>query len=577
MLKYYARVTHSPLGIVEGGFDMRGFFVSGVRHLRIAVLVGLSAAAIVGCGGSSGGGSDGFSGDLDGSQVVPAVVTANSGTFQLLETAGGQYLHVTIEHTIANLTGATINGPAAAGVNAGVLFDVLANQITARGSIINSPIEADWEIDETSRTYLENGELYVLLSSGAFPTGELRGQVNGPTVPETPEGSLLLTDINATFLEGTLLPDTRRGPTYQPKWAARGRLENNYDIAVILALILEDNSETFPIAAPPNTTESINGSTGELQYTSNLPIPANFSETFNTDFDQPIDTDFSWLLNYEVRAADNPSGPVIGSDSFTIGVQWRPEIHYAAVVDTFADIDDDDEVTDNMLLSWTYGLGIYPRPLSFTGSSPVTGTGVTQITGFYSGLMLDVNWGNLTTPAGTPAVKPCGAIDDGEFICPVDQAGMSNTGGWLIAGMLLEDDVPLDDPTYRYTFGFVMDGDGNPDNNFEPDPAFENDFFQGTDLWYTIEYNPTDRWSMFAIDASGAGNPQRFFTDAGAVIRGNMVLVAIPSNEITLQYPTIRFTAFRHQGDFGQSLPYGLDYDPGLDEPLYPTNGWATW
>lgn len=556
---------------------MRSFFTTGMRHVCFVALVGFCTAAVTGCGGSGGGGG-GFSGDLEGSQVVPAVVTANSGTFRLVEEAGGQYIHVTIEHTIANLTAATINGPAAAGVNAGVLFDVLANQITARGAVINSPIEADWEIDETSRTYLENGELYVLLSSGTFPTGELRGQVNGSTVPDLPEGGLVLTSFNATFLEGTLLPETTRGPAkYQRKWAARGRLENDFAIATALTILLDDNSENFPIAAPPNTTESINGDTGELQYTSILPIPGNFSEHYDAEFDLPIDADYSWLLNYDVRAADNPTGPVIDSGSFTIGVQWRPTSHYAAVIDTFADIDDDDEITDDMLLSWTYGLGIYPRPLSFTGSPPVTGTGVTQITGFYSGIVSDVNWGNLVTPAGLPTVKPCGAIDGGEFVCPEDQSGTTNSGSWLIAGMLLEDDVPLNDPTYRYTFGFVMDGDGNPDNNFEPDPAFENDFFQDTDLWYTIEYNPTDRWTMFGIDASGVGNPQRFFTDAGAVIRDNMVLIAIPSDEITLLYPTIRFTAFRHQGDFGQSLPYGLDYDPGLDEPLYPTNGWAAW
>lgn len=555
---------------------MRALLSMGLRHIRFALVVGLGAAAVIGCDSDSGGGG-GFSGDLEGVQVVPAVVTANSGTFQLVETAGGQYVHVTIEHTIANLTGATINGPAAAGVNAGVLFDVLANQITMRGSVINSPIEADWEIDETSRTYLENGELYVLLSSGAFPAGELRGQVNGPTEPVTPEGILTLSSFNATFLEGTLLPNTRRAVSFQPKWAARGELENNFEIAVALEILLEDDSEFFPFAAPPNTTESINGGTGELQFNSQIPIPANFQETFDIEFDQPVTEDFSFTANYDVRAADNLAGPVIDSGAFTIGVQWRPETHYAAVIDTFADLDDDNEVTDDMLLSWTYGLGIYPRPLSFTGSTPVTGTGVTQITGFYSGLMLDVNWGNLTTPAGTSTVKPCGAIDGGEFVCPVDQAGTTNTENWLIVGMLLDDNIPLADPTNRYTFGFVMDGDGNPDNNFEPDPAFENDFFQDTDLWYTVEYNPTDGWSMFGIDASGAGNPQRFFTDAGAVIRDNMVLIAIPSSEITLLYPTIRFTAFRHQGDFGQSLPYGLDYDPGLGEPLFPTNGWATW
>jgi len=532
---------------------------------------------VIGCDGDGSGGG-GFSGDLTGDQVVPAVVSANSGTFNLVETAGGQYVHVTIEHTIANLTGATINGPAAAGINAGVLFDVLANQISSRGAPINSPIEADWEIDETARTYLENGELYVLLASGTFPSGELRGQVNGPTEPELPEGTLTLRSFNTTFLEGTLLPETMRGITFLPKWAARGRLENDFDIGVALEIILEDDSESFPFVPPPNAIESINGETGELQYNSLIPIPGNFSEWYDVYIDLPVTQDFSFTANYDVRAADNLAGPILDSGSFTIGVQWRPSTHYAAVVDTFADIDDDDEVSDSQLLQWTYGLGVYPRPLSFTGSTPVTGTGTTQINGFYSGLMLDLNWGNLTTPPGAPTAKPCGAIDGGEFVCPVDQSPTANTGSWLIAGMLVDENIPLNDPTNRYTFGFVMDGDGNPDNNYvATNPDFENDFFQETDLWYTVEYNPTDGWSMFGIDASGPGNPQRFFTDAGVVIRDNMVLIAIPASEITLQYPTIRFSAFRHQGDFGQSLPYGLDYDPALGEPLLPTNSWATW
>lgn len=547
------------------------------HHARLALVIALGSVAVIGCDGDGDGGGGGFSGDLEGGQVVPAVVSANSGTFNLVETAGGQYVHVTIEHTIPDLTGATINGPAAAGVNAAVLFDVLANQIAARGGVINSPIEADWEIDETSRTYLENGELYVLLTSSTFPLGELRGQVNGPTDPVIPEGNFELRSFNTTFLEGTLLPETRRGIMFMPKFAANGRLENDFGVALALEILLRDGSESFPFAPPPNAVESINGDTGELQFNNLIPIPANFSEWYDVYFDAPVTQNINFTADYEVRAADNPDGPLFDSGSFTLGVQWRPQIHYAPVIDTFADIDDDDEVSDNELLSWTYGLGVTARPLSFTGSTPVVGSGVTQITGFYSGLMTDLNWGNLVTPAGLPDVKPCGAIDDGEFVCPVDQSVTTNTGSWLITGMLLDAAVPLADPTNRYTFGFVMDGDGDPDNNFEPDPAFENDFFQDTDLWYTVEYNPTDGWFMFGIDASGAGNPQRFFTDAGAVIRGNMVLIAIPASEIPLQYPTIRFSAFRHQGDFGESLPYGLDYDPGLGEPLLWTNGWSIW
>lgn len=547
---------------------------STFARCALGCALALTAITVTGCDGN--GGSSGFSGAMTGEQVVPAVTTIHTGTFNLVYKAEGQYVRITLTHDIPDLTAATINGPAVAGQNAPVVFDVLANQIpnARRGAEFNSPIIADWEIDEINDQRLKNGELYALLSSMTFPGGELRGQINGPAKAAPPEGAYTLRGFHTTFLEGTLLPDGMSG--FTPKFAGNLFVDNTFDVPVRLRIGLLGNSVNWPFETPLHADASTDPDTNELVFTSNFDTPPNFSEYAGIFYDALVSSDQEFSATYEAFDANSaPDSTPIDTGQLSFSVAWRPGSIYDALTTTIGEIDTGNEIPFNTQLAWTYGLGLTPRPLSFTGSTPTLGSGAQQIVGFYSGIVTNIGYAPLTDGMrGT--VKPCGPIDGGGlFVCPTDQ-GTTNTGTWLLVAMLLDDVVPLNDATNSYQYGFVFDGDLNTDNNFvNTNPDFENDFFQGTDTWYTLNYDPMSGWSLFAIDASGGGTPQRYFTDSGAIIRDNMIMMLIPTDEFATGSPRLRVTAFRHPGDFGAGGDFGLDYDPGLGEPLLPLA--TTW
>jgi len=80
-------------------------------------------------------------------------------------------LNWTITHTILDVTGAHIHGPAARGANAKPLI-TLGTKSPIWGNATLSSDQWDW---------LQNGSLYVNISCADFPTGVIRGQIeNGP-------------------------------------------------------------------------------------------------------------------------------------------------------------------------------------------------------------------------------------------------------------------------------------------------------------------------------------------------------------------------------------------------------------
>jgi len=142
-------------------------------------------------------------------------------------------------------------------------------------------------------------------------------------------------------------------------------------------------------------------------------------------------------------------------------------------------------------------------------------------------------------------------------------------GDLLVLSMVADADIPLADPVNYYTYGFVADSDGDSTNNWVPDPAFPKDIFQGTDYWFTAEYNPTDGWSLLVRTAYN-NNVQEVSSAAKAIISGNSITLVVPLGEFQSMYPRWRLTSFRHSGDFGLNPPYDFDIDlyPQLDERL---------
>jgi Cu/Zn superoxide dismutase len=117
-----------------------------------------------------------FSGTLAAWQEVPPNPNTGTGTGTVVLSAAEDRIAVNL--TYSGLTGAPIaghiHGPAAAGGNAGILFDFSSSlPAAASGSIP----QRTFTITPDQVTQLEAGQFYFNLHTGAFSGGEIRGQI----------------------------------------------------------------------------------------------------------------------------------------------------------------------------------------------------------------------------------------------------------------------------------------------------------------------------------------------------------------------------------------------------------------
>lgn len=156
---------------------------------------------------------------------------------------------------------------------------------------------------------------------------------------------------------------------------------------------------------------------------------------------------------------------------------------------------------------------------------------------------------------------PCGAGPNGYTVCPSMPASMDE-GDYFFAYLSTEADIPLSSDRF-ITYGFVFDGDGNPNNNYVPHPSFPDDYFKDTDRWYTLDYDPVTGWTLVCRDATNSVITE-VPTAARAIIRGNSVMLVVPSSEFAAAEPSYRVTAFTHTGDYGAPPP---TTGPGTSTP----------
>ena len=116
-----------------------------------------------------------FTAKLDGAQEVPPVQTTATGigSFVMDTAANTVTFHVEFSGLSSAETAAHIHGPAAVGVNAGILFP-LPNGSPKIGTIAIS--------DADEATFL-GGQTYVNVHSTLNPNGEIRGQIQVASVP----------------------------------------------------------------------------------------------------------------------------------------------------------------------------------------------------------------------------------------------------------------------------------------------------------------------------------------------------------------------------------------------------------
>ncbi len=134
----------------------------------------------------------------------------------------------------------------------------------------------------------------------------------------------------------------------------------------------------------------------------------------------------------------------------------------------------------------------------------------------------------------------CGTqVGDVLTICAPD-AGPMPEGDELIGIMVLDSDIPLDPGDNIYQYGFVLDSDNDPANNFQFVPPYTLDYFQGTDLWYEVYYH--DGWQL-GVSTTESGMADIKSSARAAIIK-NILVFFIPADEISAEFPGYRFSAF---------------------------------
>lgn len=125
-----------------------------------------------------------FAFPLSGLQEVPPVATPGTGSAVVTLNTDTNLLtwDVTYEDMLGTLTMAHFHGPAAIGVNAGVLVNMNPTTGFNSGTIVGSATVSD-----TVRDHILAGLTYINLHSTVFGPGELRGQV----IPEPGTYALL--------------------------------------------------------------------------------------------------------------------------------------------------------------------------------------------------------------------------------------------------------------------------------------------------------------------------------------------------------------------------------------------------
>ena len=151
---------------------------------------------------------------------------------------------------------------------------------------------------------------------------------------------------------------------------------------------------------------------------------------------------------------------------------------------------------------------------------------------------------------------PCNQDIEGGWVVCQQPAQPMPEGEVLILAMQLGDESPPMDPDHYYTYAAVLDADGDPSNNFQFVPPYNWDYFQNTDRWYMMDWNPlTGNWTLDVVQAQPDPNPVP--SKARVVVTGDVMTFIIPGEEYSAVLPGFRLTAFGHDGTYAPGASCG--------------------
>lgn len=137
----------------------------------------------------------------------------------------------------------------------------------------------------------------------------------------------------------------------------------------------------------------------------------------------------------------------------------------------------------------------------------------------------------------------------------ISNNGVAPAGPVIATTVTLGEDVPLDDDTGYFDYAVVLDLDGVSANNFT-NSQYPCDWWNGTDLWIVLRKTPGQPWKIeVSVVVNGMPMPRPDLA-AAVVVFGPSLTFLLPTAELPAApsaSTTVRATAFRHGGDFGQS------------------------
>ena len=146
-------------------------------------------------------------------------------------------------------------------------------------------------------------------------------------------------------------------------------------------------------------------------------------------------------------------------------------------------------------------------------------------------------------------IYPCDSeIESGFVVCAVDSLPIEPGKVFMIV-MKLAAEVPAADPDRFLTYSVLFDADGDPDNNFQYTDPYDWEYYQNTDRWYILGWDP-DAGSWFLSVMDFASNSYPYPTAARAVVMGDIVVFFIPASEFSAEYPPYRLSTFGHDGSY---------------------------